>query len=285
MAFIKVLRVKQWSKNLVILIPIILSKSFDIFFNYKIYLIILSFSLLVSSTYIFNDIRDLDQDRIHPKKQFRPIASGKISVIQAKVYGLLLLIASIAMISIFEYRILSYSLIYLAITTLYSISLKYLKYFDILTISILFYLRIMIGGVSGQVGFTNYFILFIISVLSLISLGKKISIFKDPNIPVESRVKFHLIENYSEETFNKLLYLFSTIAFLTYAIWLRSLTAFTIFNLINSFIAIIFLILFLNLFTNDSRNYKTENFIEWASETKNLLVALTLSITTLITIY
>ena len=73
---IKILRVEQWTKNFIIFIPTILANNFQVLSSYKIYIVFLSFSLLASSTYIFNDIKDVEQDRIHPEKKFRPLASG-----------------------------------------------------------------------------------------------------------------------------------------------------------------------------------------------------------------
>ncbi|MEL0309001.1 MAG: UbiA family prenyltransferase, partial [Flavobacteriaceae bacterium] len=87
MKYIKILRIQQWSKNLIIFLPLTLLQEFETLLNIEIYLIFFSFSLLVSSTYIFNDIRDQDQDKLHPKKKIRPIASGEMSKTVAKNYG------------------------------------------------------------------------------------------------------------------------------------------------------------------------------------------------------
>ena len=65
---IKILRVEQWTKNFIIFIPTILSNNFQVFSKSEIYIVFLSFSLLASSTYIFNDIKDVEQDRFTQKK-------------------------------------------------------------------------------------------------------------------------------------------------------------------------------------------------------------------------
>ena len=65
---IQILRVEQWIKNLVIFIPALLASKTSVFLNIDTYLIFLSFSILASATYIFNDIIDIDQDREHPEK-------------------------------------------------------------------------------------------------------------------------------------------------------------------------------------------------------------------------
>ena len=285
MALIKILRISQWSKNLVILIPIVLSKKFEIFNEINIYIVLISFSLLASSTYIFNDIKDLEQDRLHSKKKFRTIAAGNISILQAKIYGIVILSISFLTIAYFEEQLIVYFLMYLLITLSYSYKLKYLKYFDFLTISILFYLRIVIGGVGGNVNFTNYFILFIISILTIISLGKKVSIFNDTNISSKSKVKFHLKNAYTNSKFNKMFVLISTFSVLTFILWLLDTMKFSNGKALFSIIALFSLLIFHYNFIKDSHNFKTENFIEWVLNYKNALIILCLSLSTLANIY
>ena len=285
MALIKILRISQWSKNIVILIPIVLSKKFEIFNEINIYIVLLSFSLLASSTYIFNDIKDLEQDRLHSKKKFRPIAAGNISILQAKIYGIVTLSISFLTIAYFEEQLIVYFLMYLLITLSYSYKLKYLKYFDFLTISILFYLRIVIGGVGGNVNFTNYFILFIISILTIISLGKKVSIFNDTSISNKSKVKLHLKNAYTNSKFNKMFVFISTFSVLTFTLWLLDTMKFSNGNALFSIISLFSLLIFHYNFIKDSQNFKTENFIEWVLNYKNALIILCLSLSTLANIY
>ena len=65
----KILRLEQWTKNLVLFIPAVLAKNYVVLFDYVVYLIFFGFSLIVSSTYIFNDLKDVDQDINHPVKK------------------------------------------------------------------------------------------------------------------------------------------------------------------------------------------------------------------------
>ena len=113
---IKILRIEQWAKNLIILIPAVLSSSFEIFYNYEIYIIFISFSLLASSTYILNDIKDLEQDKIHPEKKFRPLASGSLNQNVAYFYSFLLFIVSFLITYFVNYYLLVLYLIYSGIT-------------------------------------------------------------------------------------------------------------------------------------------------------------------------
>ena len=111
---IKILRIEQWTKNLIIFIPAILSNNFKVFTSYEIYLVFISFSLLASSTYILNDIKDIEQDRIHPEKKYRPLASGSLNVKVATTYSFALLI-----LSFFVIYTVNYDLVILFFVRLY----------------------------------------------------------------------------------------------------------------------------------------------------------------------
>ena len=83
MSYIKVSRLNQW-QNIVILIPQCYA-NIDVLMNFDLYLISL-FSIMASSTYIFNDLIDANQDKHHPEKKNRPIASGDISIKNALIF-------------------------------------------------------------------------------------------------------------------------------------------------------------------------------------------------------
>ena len=76
----KILRFEQWSKNLVLFLPALFAKKFELLLDKNLLIIFLGFSIVASSTYIFNDLKDLDQDRLHPTKKNRPLPKGDISV-------------------------------------------------------------------------------------------------------------------------------------------------------------------------------------------------------------
>ena len=100
MEYIYILRPWQWVKNLLILVPVILNRSFS-FDNIENNLIIfISFSLLASGNYILNDLKDLQNDKLHPKKKFRPIANGKINKNNAKIYSFVLIFSSLTILSL-----------------------------------------------------------------------------------------------------------------------------------------------------------------------------------------
>ena len=93
--YFELIRVKHWVKNILIFIPMISSG----LLNYNnIFITILSFfsfSFLTSFIYIINDIRDIEKDKLHPRKKKRPLPSGKISKSKAIAIAVLMIFLSI----------------------------------------------------------------------------------------------------------------------------------------------------------------------------------------------
>ena len=84
MKYIELIRVNNWVKNLFILLPLFFSAElFDSIKFLKIFYSIIGFSLVTSFVYIINDIFDMEFDKIHSEKKYRPIPAGKISITQS----------------------------------------------------------------------------------------------------------------------------------------------------------------------------------------------------------
>jgi len=79
MDILKLFRPQQWSKNLTIYVVLLASGNYDVELFKELSIVFIGFSLIVSSTYIINDVIDRKSDREHPSKKNRPIASGKVS--------------------------------------------------------------------------------------------------------------------------------------------------------------------------------------------------------------
>ena len=151
---LNLLRIKHWIKNTLIFIPAFFSTSKPTADNY-ISLIVgfISFSLMASAIYIFNDIQDIEKDKKHAIKQKRPIASGAISIKTAHfVFIILAIISFLACILFFQTvwpPILL--LIYFTLNILYSKWLKNIPIIDIVIPVIGFIIRILFGGVIVNV--------------------------------------------------------------------------------------------------------------------------------------
>ena len=137
--YLKLLRPWQWAKNTLIIIPIVLSNSFGLDKFLDSIGIFFLFSFYVSGNYILNDLNDIDLDRNHPEKKYRPIASGEVSEKIAKRIAYFLLISSLLITFInYEVEIVYLYLIYLFIAVVYTKSLKFVNFIDSIAISTLY---------------------------------------------------------------------------------------------------------------------------------------------------
>ncbi|MEL0125345.1 MAG: UbiA family prenyltransferase [Alphaproteobacteria bacterium] len=189
----------------------------------KIFYIFLLFSLFVSSTYIFNDIRDVKLDKFHPSKKHRPIASGAIDKKSALTLG----------VSIFTFALMGaylitpssyiYFLLYAFATLLYTLKFKYIFLVDTVLISLMFVIRIFIGGLVSGIELTTYLIIFVFFTSCLLSFSKKISIV---NTKGNEKNNFFIILNKQNQKYGfKNLYLFfSLLSLVSLIFWFVDLS-------------------------------------------------------------
>ena len=149
---IRLLRPKQWAKNALLFAGLVFSQSYLQTESVKLSVLgFLIFCMISSTVYIFNDIVDVDSDRLHPNKSSRPIASGAISVSRAIVLGVILFLLALSVTCLFlNIPFLIASLTYFLVMLLYIFVLKHCVIFDIMTISLGFVIRAIAGVVVLQ---------------------------------------------------------------------------------------------------------------------------------------
>lgn len=164
------MRPKQWIKNLFIFAPLVFSRNFtNPEYLTKSLIAFFLFSLITGNVYIFNDCIDLENDRKHPKKKFRPIASGKIGQRTAILFSIVFSVILLTIGYFFDSSFLILSLIYVLLNFLYSLYLKRIAVFDVFIIAIGFVLRVMIGGEINSIYLSPW--IFIITFLLALFLG------------------------------------------------------------------------------------------------------------------
>ncbi|NMC99278.1 MAG: decaprenyl-phosphate phosphoribosyltransferase [Bacteroidales bacterium] len=173
-AAIKVARPIHWIKNLAIFAAVFLSGiMFDD--NYLLITIkaFIAFCLASSATYIFNDLLDAKNDRIHPTKRFRPIASGALpipfAILEALLLAAISLIISRGINSLFFILIFSY----ITLQFLYSVKLKNIAIVDIIVIATGFVMRVYAGAFVVNAHLSVWFLLCVISVALFLASGKR----------------------------------------------------------------------------------------------------------------
>ena len=168
--FLNALRVHHWIKNFLLFIPLLTAhKFYDLDLVLILCLAFLSFSFCASSIYIFNDILDINNDRLHPNKKNRPFASNKLSIRTGKIIAsftlFIGLILSISISKLFAICLLGY----LVLSMAYSLFLKSIKYLDCLILVTFYILRIYSGGIV--VNITPSFWLIVFSIFIFLSLA------------------------------------------------------------------------------------------------------------------
>jgi len=172
--WLKALRIHQWLKNLLLFVPLLATHQIGNAQSLGLLLIaFLSFSLCASAVYITNDLLDLESDRSHPRKRFRPFASAKLSVAHGVIAAPLLIAVSFFLGAIVSVDFLIVLLVYLFLTVTYSFSLKRLVLVDCLTLATLYTMRIIAGAAAVSVSLSFWLLAFSIFIFLSLALVKR----------------------------------------------------------------------------------------------------------------
>ena len=171
---IESLRPKQWTKNLLIFAGLLFSqKLFDVPLLLKSAAAFFLFCLLSGSEYVVNDLKDVEQDRNHPIKSKRPIASGRLSISFAIVFVLIFMIGGIAAAFLLErgfgWIALSYTVLMLA----YTFRLKHIVILDMIIIAMGFVLRAVAGAAAIGVTISSWLLVCTTFLALFLALSKR----------------------------------------------------------------------------------------------------------------
>ncbi|MFN8094963.1 MAG: decaprenyl-phosphate phosphoribosyltransferase [Vicinamibacteria bacterium] len=168
------LRPHQWIKNLVVLAALAFSKHlFDADAFVRAALAFGVFCALAGATYLVNDVLDADQDRQHPLKRHRPIASGALSAGAARAAAAVLIAAALAASAWLGRDFALAALAYLGLTLAYSLVLKHHVILDVLAISLGFVLRAVAGALAIEVRFSDWLLVCTILLALFLALAKR----------------------------------------------------------------------------------------------------------------
>jgi len=173
---LKAMRCQQWLKNVLIFSPMFLAHRFNELSCIKdAVLAFFAFSFAASSIYVLNDLFDLSADQHHPRKCKRPFASGDLPIAVGSLLMPLLVIISILFCMFLPWPFFGTLLAYYAITTLYSWRLKQLAIADVLTLAILYSMRILAGSIATGTPASGWFVEFAIFLFLSLALVKRMS--------------------------------------------------------------------------------------------------------------
>lgn len=217
MNYIKLMRPKHYIKNFLVFLPLVFSGHFFDKNNILICLLgFACFSLLASSIYIINDIRDREKDRKHKTKCNRPIASGKISVKNAIIFDIFL-ITIISLICFFcKFNLLSVCLVilYFILNLIYSFGAKNIPILDVVILVSGFFIRVLFGATILNITVSNWLYLTVIAISFYLGLGKR----RNEIIKNGSKSR-KVLEYYNKEFLDKNMYMCLTMTIVFYSLW------------------------------------------------------------------
>lgn len=219
--YIKLLRPTQWIKNLMLAFPPFLGGVLfqpDVFRKGLIPFI--AFCLASSSTYILNDIIDREKDSHHPKKKFRPIASGRVKVLTASFLTVLLFVACIILSFYISSTFLLLVAGYYFINLMYSTTLREFPIIDIFCISTGFLLRLQAGGEAFGVVISEWLFLSVFLLAMFLSTGKRLS--EKNNLGLSADMHRKSLRSYPDGFLDGIMFMTGGAVLVTYAMYVIS---------------------------------------------------------------
>ncbi|MBI4153601.1 UbiA prenyltransferase family protein [Candidatus Woesebacteria bacterium] len=215
-SLVRVARPVHWIKNLALFAALIFTGDL---YNQPLFIKVIwgvvTFNLVTSATYIFNDVLDVKLDRLHPIKKYRPVASGRLSPSLALIVAFSLAVFALSLAKslnpLFFFAVASY----LALQALYSLGLKNLAIIDILIIAAGFIIRVYAGAFVIDAHLSVWFLLCVISSALFLAAGKRRA---ELNL-LPSGATRESLTNYKSELLNSYVTMFGNAAWMSWALF------------------------------------------------------------------
>ena len=230
LALLVAMRPHEWIKNLLVFAGLLFSGKLDE--GAQVLDATLAFSAfcaISSAGYLLNDLRDVAQDRQHPEKRFRPIASGELPVGVTRACAVALAAIGIALAWIgVSAEVAGMVALYGAITTAYSLILKQLVILDVMTIASLFLIRVLAGAVAVEAGASEWLLLCTAMLALFLGFTKRrqeamleqeTPAASSPAAAASSPVTRPVLEHYSLAFLDQMVAMVTAAAIMSYAIY------------------------------------------------------------------
>ena len=220
LAALVTLRPRQWIKNVLVIaaagaagalghddVPVRVSLAF------------VAFCMLASGIYAINDVRDAPEDRLHPRKRFRPVAAGQLSPALAVALGIGLMAAGIVLCGLITPLLALVGAGYLALSLSYTLVWRHLLLLDIIAIAGGFVLRAVAGGVASPVTLSRWFVLVVTAAAVFVAAGKRHAELRRTSLAAVTTGRRRVLEGYTEPRLRLILLLSAAVAVFAYAVW------------------------------------------------------------------
>src|SRR6478752_3260509 len=219
---VKAIRPRQWVKNLLVLIAPVAAFGSDVKFDVhdvaiKVLIAFVAFSLAASSVYLINDARDVEADRQHPTKRFRPIAAGVVPEWLAYTLAVVLILAALGISWLATPNLTLVVAIYIVIQLAYCFGLKHQAVLDICIVSSGFLIRAIAGGVAANILLSQWFLLVMAFGSLFMAAGKR---YAEIQLAERTGAKIRKsLESYTSTYLRFVWTLSATVMVVCYSLW------------------------------------------------------------------
>ena len=169
------IRFQHCTKNLLVFLPVIASHNFEYYFLKISFLCFLCMTAITFGTYFFNDIVDINHDRAHPLKKYRPIAAGELKIFEGFIIGAFLVLMSLGFSMLINNKLFFTLCTYLIISIIYSLFLKKIIWLDAAVLSSLFAIRIIVGNFGTEIPLSFWLLGFAVPLFFALALIKRLA--------------------------------------------------------------------------------------------------------------
>jgi len=214
--YLKLLRPKQWIKNAFVFAPLFFAHKFaEIHGWYYTTVAALSFLSISCVVYICNDLGDRAEDRLHPTKSLRPLASGLVSAREALVLACIFAVTASVLLSALPFQCSVIAAIYVGLNVCYTFYLKRIAIVDVFFIAFCYVLRVLMGCYALSVIISPWIILTTFLLALFLGFGKR---YHEVGIAEYVKYKPNL-QQYSREFLDRLITICGGATLITYAIY------------------------------------------------------------------
>lgn len=220
---ILLLRPHQWVKNGFVFLPLFFSgQILNVDYFLAAVVAFFAFSFVASSIYCFNDIWDVEADRKHAKKRFRPIASGRVS--KRAGYALMIAMVVLSMVLVgcyfrgdILYKTLGILLFYYVMNIAYCVKLKNFVLVDVFIIAVGFVLRVLLGGIVTGIWVSHWIVLMTFLLALFLAFAKRrddVVVYEETGVLLRKNVN-----RYNLEFMNQVITILATIIMVCYIMY------------------------------------------------------------------
>jgi len=214
---LRAVRPRQWLKNLLVgTAPLAAGRLLEQQVLISVALAFVAFCLVSAAVYLLNDVRDVEEDRLHPKKRLRPIAAGELSVPVAIAIGVAAGVAGLALAFFTSTGLGITVTVYVALQVLYTLFLKHVPVLDLAMVASGFLLRAIAGGVAADIPLSQWFLLVASFGSFFMVAGKRYSELKALGADAGTR---RSLTRYSESYLRFAWMLAAVMVLISYSLW------------------------------------------------------------------